>query len=97
MEERFIKHKHIKTMSKSNNRTVTQRSDGTWANLKNGNEKASSLHSTQAQAIQAATQMLHNSGGGELTTMAANQNGARIRSKDTISPGSESGIRDTEH
>lgn len=84
-------------MGKSNNRTVTQRTDGQWANVKDGNTKASSLHDTQAQANQAAAEMLRNSGGGERTTMGANRNGARIVSKDTIAPGNESQVRDTEH
>jgi hypothetical protein len=79
------------------NRTVTQRTDGQWANLLNGNQKASSLHRTQAEANQAAAAMLRNNGGGERTTMGANRNGARIVSKDTIAPGNESRVTDTEH
>lgn len=84
-------------MAKSNNRTVSQRPDGQWANQKTGNQKASSLHDTQAQANRAAAEMLRNSGGGERTTKGANSNGARFVSKDTIAPGNESGVRDTEH
>ncbi len=84
-------------MGNSNNRTVTQRTNGTWANIKNGNQKASSVHDTQAEANEAAAEMLRNSGGGERTTMGANSNGARIVSKDTIAPGNESQVRDTEH
>ena len=43
----------IKTMSKQNY-YVTQRENGQWAATGEGNERASSLHSTQAEAIAAA-------------------------------------------
>ena len=82
-------------MSKKNDRTVYQRSDGQWANKKNSNTQASSLHRTQAEAEAAAKQMLRNSGGGELTT--AGRDG-RFRSKDTIAPGNDPfPPRDKEH
>jgi hypothetical protein len=66
-----------------NDRTVSQRPDGQWANKKDGNERASSLHPTQRAAENTAREMLHNSGGGELKTKGEN---GKIRSKDTISP-----------
>jgi hypothetical protein len=66
-----------------NDRTVSQRDDGTWANKKDGGERASSLHNTQKQAADAARAQLRDTGGGELKIK--NEDG-RIRSKDTIPP-----------
>jgi hypothetical protein len=66
-----------------NDRTVSQRDDGSWANKKDGGERASSLHNTQAQAVNAARKQLKETGGGELKVK--NEDG-RIRSKDTIAP-----------
>mgnify|MGYP003472664110 CR=1 FL=1 len=63
-------------------RTVFRR-DGQWVNKRNDAGKASSLHSTQKAAEQAAREMLKNQGGGELTTKGEN---GKIRSKDTIAP-----------
>ncbi len=81
-------------MSK-NDRTVYQRPDGQWANKLNNAERASSLHDKQGDAIKSATEMLHNQGGGELTTMGRNH---LIRSKDTIAPGNDPfPPRDKEH
>jgi hypothetical protein len=65
---------------------VYRRSDGEWVNKRNDAEKASSLHSTQAAAEEAARQMLRNQGGGELTTKGRD---GKIRSKDTIAPGND--------
>lgn len=70
-------------MSKKNDRTVSQRPDGTWANKKDGAERASSVHDTQAQAAKAAREQLKASGGGELKIK--NEEG-KIRAKDTIAP-----------
>ena len=82
-------------MSKRTDRSVYRRDDGNWVNKRNEADKASSVHSTQAQADKAARDMLHSQGGGELTTMGR---GGRIRSKDTISPGNDScPPRDKEH
>ncbi|MFA7419333.1 MAG: DUF2188 domain-containing protein [Melioribacteraceae bacterium] len=82
-------------MSNKNNRIVYKRDDGTWANKKNENTKASSLHKTQKEAENAAREMLNNSGGGELTTKGLD---GKIRSKDTIKPGNDPrNIKDTEH
>lgn len=69
-------------MSK-NDRTVSQRDDGQWANKKDGGERASSLHNTQKQAADAARDALKRTGGGELKIK--NEHG-QIRSKDTIPP-----------
>lgn len=70
----------------SNDRIVYRRKDGVWVNKKNESEKATSLHSTQAEALVAARQNLENQGGGELITKGLD---GRIRSKDTISPGND--------
>lgn len=64
-------------------RTVSKRDDGQWANKKDGAERASSLHDTQKQAVDAARDALKNEGGGELKIK--NEKG-QIRAKDTIPP-----------
>lgn len=82
-------------MSKGQDRTVYRRSDGKWVNKRNDSSTASSLHDTQKEAENAAREMLHNQGGGELTTQGLN---GRFRSKDTISPGNDPNPpKDTEH
>lgn len=74
---------------------VSRRADGTWQNRRNDANRASSLHDTQAEAIDAAKRMLVNQGGGELTTKGLN---GKIRSKDTIAPGNDPNPpRDLEH
>lgn len=79
----------------SNDRTVSLRPDGTWANKRDGAERAGSLHDTQADAIDAARGMLENSGGGELKVKGVD---GKIRSKDTIAPGNDPiPPRDREH
>jgi len=81
-------------MSK-NARTVSKRPDGTWANKKDGNEKASSLHKTQREAERAAHEMLKNEGGGELKVKGED---GKIRSKDTIPPANDPNPpKDKEH
>jgi len=82
-------------MSRKNDRIVFHTKDGNWANKKNIADKASSLHSTQKAAEDAARQMLKNQGGGELTTKGRD---GKIRSKDTIPPGNDPNPpNDTEH
>ena len=66
-----------------NDRTVSQRSDGQWANKKDGAQRASSLHNTQKQAADAARNALKQTGGGELKIKDEQ---GRIRAKDTIPP-----------
>lgn len=73
-------------MSKPQDRTVSRRDDGQWANKRNDANKATSLHNTQAAAEAAARQNLKNQGGGELTTKGRD---GKIRSKDTIAPGND--------
>jgi len=82
-------------MSKPQDRTVSRRDDGTWQNKRHDAERASSVHTTQAEAQEAARRMLGNQGGGELTTMGVK---GKIVSKDTIKPGNDPHPpRDTEH
>lgn len=82
-------------MSKPQDRTISRRPDGTWANKRNDASKASSVHATQRAAIDAARTMLTNQGGGELTTKGVD---GRFRSKDTIAPGNDPmPPRDREH
>ncbi len=66
-----------------NNRTISQRPNGTWANTKDGAERASSVHPTQAQAVKAAREQLKSSGGGELKIKDEQ---GHIRAKDTVPP-----------
>lgn len=78
-----------------NDRTVSKRPEGSWANKKDGNERASSLHDTQRQAERTAKDMLQRSGGGELKIKGED---GRIRSKDTIPRGNDPNPpRDKEH
>lgn len=73
-------------MSKPQDRTVYHRADGLWANKRNDADRASSLHQTQHDAEAAARAMLHNQGGGELSTQGRNH---LFRSKDTVPPGND--------
>jgi len=78
-----------------NDRTVSRRPDGTWANKKDGASRAGSLHDTQREASEAAREMLVNSGGGELKIKGTD---GKIRSKDTIPPGNDPNPpKDSEH
>ena len=82
-------------MSKDQDRTISKRPDGNWANKRNDADRASSLHTTQKEAEQAAREMLKNQGGGELITKGVN---GKIRSKDTIPPGNDPNPpKDKEH
>ena len=82
-------------MAKENGRTVSRRPDGTWENMRNNNDRASSLHATQKEAEKAARDMIKNQGGGELTTKGVD---GKIRSKDTIAPGNDPNPpKDKEH
>jgi len=64
---------------------VTPRDDG-WAAKRSGAARATSVHNTQADAINAARGYLGNQGGGELNIHG--RNGA-IRAKDTIPKGND--------
>jgi hypothetical protein len=69
-------------MSTGKNRTVFQQGDK-WANKRNDADKASSLHNTQKQAIDAAKEMLKNQGGGEVTVQKRD---GKFGPKDTVAP-----------
>ncbi len=71
-------------MSKAQDRTVFQQPDGNWANKRVDASKASSVHHTQADAINAARENLKNQGGGELTVQGRD---GKFNRKDTIPPG----------
>lgn len=78
-----------------NDRIVYRRAPHEWVNKRTDADRAGSVHETQAEAEQAARDMLHASGGGELITTGVD---GRIRSKDTISPGNDPcPPRDREH
>jgi hypothetical protein len=82
-------------MGKGRDRTVFHRVDGLWENKRNDADRASSLHETQAEAWNAAREMLKNQGGGELTVQGLH---GKFRSKDTIAPGNDPNPpRDREH
>jgi len=82
-------------MSKPQDRTVSRRQNGGWENKKNSNKQASSVHSTQADAVNAAKSMLKNQGGGELAIKGLD---GKFKSKDTIPPGIDPcPPRDKEH
>lgn len=81
-------------MSKDRDRTVYKRGDE-WVNKRNDSDRASSVHTTQEEAEDAAREMLRNQGGGELTTQGRD---GLFRSKDTIYPGNDPyPPRDREH
>jgi len=65
-------------------RIVFRREDGQWVNERIGAERASSLHTTQSEAWDAAREMLQHEGGGELTVKGRD---GKFVSKDTIAPG----------
>lgn len=73
-------------MSKPQDRTVSRRPDGRWANKRNDASRAGSLHPTQKEAQGAAREMLKNQGGGELATKGVD---GKIRDKDTVAPGND--------
>ncbi len=70
----------------ANSRMVYRRNTGEWVNKRNDSDRASSVHRTQADAINAARENLINQGGGELITKGID---GKIRSKDTIAPGND--------
>lgn len=73
-------------MSKPQDRMISQRPNGSWANTRNDADRASSVHDTQAEAMAAARRMLANQGGGEMSVQGVN---GRIRAKDTVAPGND--------
>lgn len=82
-------------MGKGHDRTISQRDDGKWQNKRNDASRATSVHRTQREAVDAAKENLQNQGGGELTTLGRD---GQIRSKDTIPPGNDPNPpKDKEH
>lgn len=82
-------------MSKGRDRIVFQRDDGKWVNKRLDADRAGSVHETQGGADKAARKTLERSGGGELIIKGRD---GRIRSKDTIAPGSDPNPpKDREH
>ena len=77
-----------------NDRTVSQRKDGKWANKRDGAKKAASLHDRQSDAAKSAKKNLLNSGGGELKIKGTD---GKIRSKDTIGKKDPNPPKDKEH
>ncbi len=73
-------------MSKGKDRTVYQRDDKSWVNKRNDADKASSVHSTQKDAIVSAKAMSHRQGGGEVTVQGRD---GQFRAKDTVAPGKD--------
>ncbi len=73
-------------MSKDQDRMIYQRADGTWVNQRNDADRASSIHQTQQDAVDAARNMLNNQGGGEISIQGIN---GKIRRKITIIPGND--------
>jgi hypothetical protein len=71
---------------KPNTRNVVPAKDGGWNVHKPGASRASAHCDTQKEAIDRGRQILHNSGGGELTVHGRD---GRIREKDTIVPGND--------
>lgn len=71
-------------MSKPQDRIVSPRPDGMWANLRQDRSRASSLHATQEEAIEAARRMLTNQGGGELSIQGKD---GKVREKTTVGGG----------
>lgn len=80
---------------KPQDRMVSKRPDGTWADKRNDADRASGVHKTQREAIDAARDHLKKQGGGELAVQGED---GKIRSKDTIYPGRDPNPpKDKEH
>jgi hypothetical protein len=72
-------------MAERNSYHVVRGDDG-WKAEREGSSRASSVHDTQAAAIDAARGYLSRSGGGELNIHGKDN---KIRAKDTIDPGND--------
>ncbi|MCS6996912.1 MAG: DUF2188 domain-containing protein [Casimicrobiaceae bacterium] len=70
-------------MPRPTSRIVQRRADGLWENFLFGNTRATSVHSTQSEAREAAFHDLSKHGGGELLVRGRN---GQIRAKDTVPP-----------
>jgi hypothetical protein len=67
-------------------RHVVPREGGNWAVRKPGAERDSSVHSTQREAQERAREIVHNAGGGEVTT---HDRHGKIRDSDTVPPAND--------
>lgn len=76
---------YVQRMTPPNKRTVTPHGDR-WSVEKPGATRASSVHDTQREAIDAARRNLRNDGGGELAVKGSN---GKVRQQDTIAPGND--------
>ena len=72
-------------MAQATDRFVSPRKDGNWENKAVNASRATSLHETQADAIEAAKTTLRNQGGGELSIQAGS---GEIREKVSV-PGKQ--------
>lgn len=71
--------------SKPRSRHVARKPDG-WAVTAPKSTRASSIHATQKEAIEAAKQILRNQGGGEVRVHGTD---GRIREGITVKPGND--------
>lgn len=71
-------------MAKNDRYVVKHGSD--WAVKKGGSDRASSVHTTQREAEQAAKNTVRNLGGGEVRIQGEN---GRWRDSDTVAPGND--------
>ena len=69
-----------------NERHVTRNEDGDWGVVKPGSSRSSGNFPTQADAIDRAREIVHNSGGGEVVIHRPN---GQIRDSDTVFPGND--------
>lgn len=69
-----------------NERHVTRDLDGGWTVVKPGASRSSAHLDTQAEAVDRAREIVHNSGGGEV--VIHNRQG-QIRDSDTVAPGND--------
>ena len=73
-------------MTNRNERHVTPHPDGGWQVTAPDGDRASARTPTQADAIERAREIVHNSGGGEVVIHGRD---GRIRDSDTIAPGND--------
>ena len=64
-----------------NDRIVYRRADGKWVNKRGDSSRASSVHTTQGEAVRAARDILRNRGGGRLAVQGKD---GRIRGGETV-------------
>lgn len=74
-------------MGIKDDRIIFQRGNGDWVNKKIGNNKATSIHSTQKDAYNSAKLNHQNKKGGEIIIKRADT--GKIRAKHTIKPGND--------